>query len=78
MRVLRRTSTFILLAALAACASHPAPPSQVPAALTVAQGQTLFLEALASGVQIYQCSQKADGSFEGASDPRSDGAAIGP
>lgn len=47
--------------ALAACASAPQPP-QVPANLQPPAGQVLHLETLASGVQIYECQAKADGS----------------
>lgn len=62
--------------ALAGCASAPRPPvsdaaptptvapspSQVPESLRPPAGQTWYLEALASGVQIYDCAAKADGS----------------
>jgi hypothetical protein len=48
---------------LAACAST-APRPDVPAALNPPAGQSLALETLAEGVQIYECSQKADGSYE--------------
>jgi hypothetical protein len=47
----------VLLAA--GCATAPAPP-EVPASLRPPAGQVLFLEALASGVQIYECAPKAD------------------
>ncbi len=56
-----RAAAFALLPVLAACASAPVPP-QVPAALQPPAGQALHLEALASGVQIYDCQVKADGS----------------
>ena len=56
-----RAAALALLPVLAACASAPKPP-QVPAALQVPAGQSLQLEALASGVQIYDCAAKADGS----------------
>jgi hypothetical protein len=46
---------------LVACASTPAPP-QVPDSLKPPAGQVLQLEALASGVQIYDCAAKPDGS----------------
>jgi Protein of unknown function (DUF3455) len=50
---------------LAGCATSPhvAPP-EVPAALQPPAGQTLYLEAHATGVQIYECAQKADLSYE--------------
>jgi hypothetical protein len=52
---------------LSACASEPtlAPP-KVPDALQPPAGQSLFLEALANGVQIYECTPKANpaGSYE--------------
>ncbi|RZL38083.1 MAG: DUF3455 domain-containing protein [Rubrivivax sp.] len=47
--------------ALAGCASAPTPP-EVPASLQPPAGQVLAFEALASGVQIYECAAKADGS----------------
>jgi len=56
------TSTAIA-ALFAGCAATPyAPPTppEVPAALRPAAGETLFLEALATGVQIYECSSKPD------------------
>jgi hypothetical protein len=54
----------IVLCLVASCASKPAAPTQVPPSLRVPDDQKLFLEALASGVQIYECSQKADATFE--------------
>lgn len=53
---------FVLLpvVALAACSSVPKSP-EVPASLQPPAGQVLFMEALASGVQIYDCAAKADG-----------------
>lgn len=46
---------------LTGCAQAPfvAPP-EVPAALRPPTGEVLLLEALASGVQIYECAPKAD------------------
>jgi len=49
-----------VLAATAGCASGPPAPPEVPGALQPPAGQALFLEALASGVQIYECAPKAD------------------
>ncbi|MFG6488902.1 DUF3455 domain-containing protein [Roseateles sp. BYS78W] len=56
-------AALVLLPALglAACATAPMPP-QVPGALQPPAGQTLYLEALARGVQIYDCAAKPDGS----------------
>jgi len=43
------------------CASAPAlAPPAVPSALRPPAGQEVFLEALASGVQIYECASKPD------------------
>ena len=47
---------------LAACAASPTMPSQVPESLKPPPGQVLQLEALAAGVQIYDCAAKPDGS----------------
>ena len=44
-----------------ACTPGVAPPD-VPASLRPPTGQVAFLETLASGVQIYECAPKADGS----------------
>ena len=63
MQFPRLVLTCTALAVVAACASRPTPPAQVPASLRVPEDQTLFLVALASGVQIYQCTQKSDGTF---------------
>ena len=51
---------------LSACASAPSapPPPNVPTALNPPAGQALTLETLADGVQIYECSQKTDGTYE--------------
>jgi len=57
--------TILTLAVAAGCAttkSLQAP--DVPAALRAPAGQSVYLEALATGVQIYECSQKADLSYE--------------
>jgi hypothetical protein len=46
---------------IAGCASTPAiTPPDVPAALAVPAGQSVYVEAFATGVQIYECSAKAD------------------
>src|SRR5215468_2869593 len=71
MRFPRRPLTLgPILAILAGCATTQAPAPaplvapEVPQALRAPAGQTLYLEALATGVQIYECSQKADGTYE--------------
>lgn len=58
---MRAALTLFPALGLAACASAPTPP-QVPANLQPPAGQVLVWEALASGVQIYDCAAKADGS----------------
>ena len=58
------------LALLAGCASSPPAPApalaapQVPASLSAPAGQSVYLEALARGVQIYECSQKPDATYD--------------
>jgi hypothetical protein len=50
------------LFALAGCASHrPIPPTDVPAALKVAQGQVLTAALHGTGVQIYECRASTTG-----------------
>ena len=50
---------------LAACASSPIPVAPtVPPALQAPAGSTLYLETLASGVQIYECTRKPDATYE--------------
>jgi hypothetical protein len=49
---------------LAACAGTSLKPPEVPPALRAPATQELFLETLASGVQIYECAQKADSTYE--------------
>ena len=52
-------------ALLAACASSPYPAAPtVSPSLQAPAGSTLYLEALASGVQIYECSRKPDSTYE--------------
>lgn len=59
----------VAAALLAGCATPPAPPASpaaiavpadVPAALQPAAGQEPFLQVHATGVQVYECSAKAD------------------
>ncbi|HWI14963.1 MAG TPA: DUF3455 domain-containing protein, partial [Burkholderiales bacterium] len=42
------------------CAAAPLGAPTVPAELQPPAGETVFLEALASGVQIYECASKSD------------------
>jgi len=42
------------------CAGGPSAPSDLPVQLRPPAGQFVFLEALASGVQIYECAAKPD------------------
>jgi len=48
--------------AASGCASGPSAPvpPDVPAPLRAPAGQSVFLEALATGVQIYECAARAD------------------
>jgi len=55
-------AALVILAARATAQSLAAP--DVPAALRPPAGQSLYLEAVATGVQIYECSQKPDSSYE--------------
>jgi hypothetical protein len=59
---LRRCLVPLAAAAVAGCAAPPAPPATppLPDALRPPPGQALFVEALATGVQIYECKQGAD------------------
>ena len=53
------------LALVAGCAtSSPLARPEAPPVLQPPAGQTLYLEALATGVQIYECAQKTDLSYE--------------
>lgn len=61
---MRRLTALPPTLVLAACASAPTPPP-VPANLQPPAGQVFVMEALASGVQIYDCAAKADGSGPG-------------
>ena len=58
---------WAVLVAASGCASAPVQvPKDLPASLNPPAGQSVFLEALASGVQIYECAPKSDqpSSFE--------------
>lgn len=58
-------AVFLGAALLAGCAApHRLPPPEVPAALKPPPDQTLYLEALATGVQIYTCALKTDSGHE--------------
>lgn len=60
-----RLIAIAALAILAGCATtQPLAPPDVPAALRAPAGQFLYLEALADGVQIYECSQRPDSAYE--------------
>jgi len=63
MRVPTLAAIVLPALAIAACAAALAPP-EVPAALRPPAGQALYLEALATGVQIYECSQKTASGYE--------------
>jgi hypothetical protein len=56
------TTSALLLAAGHSFATDSAPPSlpDVPANLRPPAGQVVYLEALATGVQIYECTSKRD------------------
>jgi hypothetical protein len=62
--------SWLSLAILAGCAASPPPaprplaPPEVPGSLAAPSGQSVYLEALAKGVQIYECSQKPDSTYE--------------
>jgi hypothetical protein len=59
---MRRADTTVLATAIliaGGCACGPVAPD-APAALRPPAGQSLFLEALASGVQIYECTPRSD------------------
>jgi len=57
--------SVLCLAVLVGCAASPSLSSpEVPAALVAPAGQVVFMEALATGVQIYECAKKADSTYE--------------
>jgi hypothetical protein len=57
------TATVPIL--LAACSTSPSVTApEVPTALQPPAGQVVYLEAFATGVQIYECSQKPDSTYE--------------
>jgi len=56
-------ATVLLVLAACSTTSSIAVPD-VPAALRAPDGQVPYLEALGSGVQVYECSQKSDSTYE--------------
>ena len=65
MRTFQTIALILSLASLfAGCTSTPmAAPSAVPASLQAPEGSKAYLEALASGVQIYECARKPDATY---------------
>jgi hypothetical protein len=57
-------ASLVILAGCAASSPAPMATPDVPQALRAPAGQTYYLEALATGYQIYECSQKADSTYE--------------
>ena len=65
MRVTSLSLATAVPALLAACGTSPSVRApDAPAALQPPAGQVVYLEALATGVQIYECSQKPDSAYE--------------
>lgn len=65
MRIASLSLAVMIPVVLTACATVLAVHvPDVPAALHPPADQVAYLEARATGVQIYECSQKSDGSFE--------------
>ena len=63
--MIRSISLIAAVSTLVGCATSPSIHApEVPGALRPASSQTLHLEALAAGVQVYECSQKADSTYE--------------
>jgi hypothetical protein len=61
VRYLSTVAWMAVVAIACGCASGPAvTPPDVPQALSPPAAQTIFVEALASGVQIYECAPKVD------------------
>ena len=51
--------------AIAGCSAlQPPTPPEVPAVLRPPAGEAVFLEALATGVQIYECAPKSDAGYQ--------------
>jgi uncharacterized protein DUF3455 len=66
MRFLRLTAMFVFALALVSgfVVARPLAAPDVPEALRPPAGQSLYLEALATGVQIYECTRKSDSAYE--------------
>ena len=65
MRITSLPLTAAAPALLAACTLAPSDRApDAPGDLQPPQGQVVYLEALATGVQVYECSQKADSTYE--------------
>ncbi len=68
MRVASSTLFVAVSAVLSACCTAPPVPPisvpDVPTALHPPADQAVYLEAFATGVQIYECSQKSDATYE--------------
>lgn len=57
--------TGLTITAITACAVAQTPtPPDVPTTLHAPAGQLVFVEALAAGVQIYECAAKSDAGYE--------------
>lgn len=59
-----RSLALALMLTGAAAANAAIAPPDVPASLQVPAGASLYLEALATGVQIYVCARKPDATYE--------------
>jgi len=58
-------SLIPVAALIAGCANTPAlAPPNVPASIQTPPGVAVYLKAYADGVQIYECSRKADSTYE--------------
>lgn len=71
-RRVRRTAVAAVIAFAAAAGAAQAAEPGIPTDIQVPEGNKLFLEAHASGVQIYQCLTTAGGFAWSAATPRAD------
>jgi hypothetical protein len=55
--------TGAAVVAIAGCAFQAPTPPEVPAALRAPAGQAVYVEALGTGVQIYECAPTSDSSY---------------